>query len=103
MFLVMLSASTKAPFLITSLSSLSLLSAFQHLLLHTIGGDQSKDQHGLRLANSVAPVHGLQILLGVPIGIVNDHGISGCQVDAEAAGSGAEQEVLVARVPVEAI
>mmetsp|Transcript_4005 Transcript_4005/g.11635 ORF Transcript_4005/g.11635 Transcript_4005/m.11635 type:complete len:291 (+) Transcript_4005:992-1864(+) len=73
----------------------------EHSLLHRVGRDQPEDEDGLGLTDPVAPVHGLQVLLRVPVRIVDDHGVRGGQVDAQAPGPRAEEKVVVGRVVVE--
>lgn len=50
------------------------------------------DVHGVLLAYSVGPGHGLKVVLGVPVAVKDDHGISGGQVDAQPPCSGGQQE-----------
>mmetsp|Transcript_8835 Transcript_8835/g.30371 ORF Transcript_8835/g.30371 Transcript_8835/m.30371 type:complete len:382 (+) Transcript_8835:666-1811(+) len=75
----------------------------QHVLLHRVGRDQPEHQHGLGLANPVAPVHGLQVLLRVPVRVVDHHGIRRREVDAQTPGSRREQKVVEVGVLVERV
>ena len=50
--------------------------------------------NGLRLADPVAPVHGLQVGLGVPVRVVQYYCICGLQVNTETARSRAEEEAI---------
>ena len=56
-----------------------------------------------RLADAVAPRHRLEIVLRVPVGVVNDGGVGGGERDAHAAGSCGEQVDEALAVCVEAV
>ena len=55
------------------------------LLVDGVGRDEPVDHDGLGLANPVAPVLSLQVLLGVPVAVVDDAGVRCSEVDAQAA------------------
>ena len=46
----------------------------------------------LLLANPVSPVHGLQVHLWIPVGVVEDDDVGRVQVDAEASRAGGQHE-----------
>lgn len=64
-------------------------------------GCQSVDDDGFCLPDSVRAVLGLEILLGVPVRVVEDYRVGGDEVNALTPCSGAQQEDLVAGVRVE--
>jgi len=53
--------------------------------------------HGLRLADPVAPVHGLQVGLRVPVRVVQYDRVRGLEVDAQTARSRTEEEAIQRR------
>jgi len=55
-------------------------------------GDQAVHRHLPLLTNAVAASHGLQVILWVPVAIIDDDGIGRGQGDALAAGTGGQQE-----------
>ena len=65
---------------------------FHRLLLdllhfHCVLRDQSVDTYLFLLANSVRPIHSLQIHLRIPVAVVKDHCVGCHEVEAEASGS----------------
>ena len=46
----------------------------------------------LSLANPMSPIHRLKVNLGVPIRIIEHHGVSRCQVDTQPTSTGGEEE-----------
>ena len=48
----------------------------------------------LLLADTVTSSLSLEVVLGVPVAVIDDHRVRRHQVDAEAAGAGGEQEAL---------
>ena len=74
-------------------SYLALLSSpLQDLLLDGTLTDQPVHGDLLGLAQSMSPVHGLLVHRWVPVAVVEDDGVSSCQVDAEASCSCTQQE-----------
>ena len=63
-----------------------------HLLLHGVSGHQAEHLHNFRLADSVGPVHRLQVDLGVPVTVVQDDYVGGHEVETEATRSCRDQE-----------
>ena len=55
------------------------------LLVDGVGRDEPVDHDGLGLADPVAPVLSLQVLLGVPVAVVDDAGVGRGEIDAQAA------------------
>ena len=55
-------------------------------------GRQAEHVHGLGLPDAVAPVHRLHVRVRVPVRVVDDDRVRGGEVDAEATGSGRQQE-----------
>mmetsp|Transcript_20639 Transcript_20639/g.79043 ORF Transcript_20639/g.79043 Transcript_20639/m.79043 type:complete len:211 (-) Transcript_20639:787-1419(-) len=64
----------------------------EHVLLVGVAGDQAVDLHRLRLANAVAARLRLDVILGVPVAVVDHDSVGGGQVDAEAASPRGEEE-----------
>ena len=62
------------------------------LLVDGVLRDEPEHPDLLRLADPVGAIHGLQVHLGVPVGVVQDHDVSRVQVDAEAAGPRGQHE-----------
>jgi len=62
------------------------------LLLHSRLCDQSVDINFFLLPDSVGSVHGLEVHLGVPVGVIEDDVVRGHEVDAEATRTGREHE-----------
>lgn len=60
--------------------------------------DESQDNHLLLLADSVGSVLCLQIHLGVPVGVEQDHSVCCLQVETQASCSGTQEEDVVFRV-----
>ena len=58
-------------------------SSLHDLLVDGVSGDEPVDHDWLGLANPVAPVLRLEVLLGVPVTVVDDAGVSSCQVDTQ--------------------
>lgn len=56
--------------------------------------DEFIDVDGLGLADAVGAVHGLVVVLGVPVHVVQDDDVGGYEVYAEAAGFCGEEEQL---------
>lgn len=66
--------------------------------------DSPVDHDRLLLAQPVGPGLGLQVIVGVPVTVVDDDGVSCGQVDAQAPGFGGQQEdKIVCRAPVELV
>lgn len=59
--------------------------------------------HGLFLADSVSPIHGLDVVLGVPVDVVDDDPVGSDQVDAESSCPGREHEELILIAVVEGV
>ncbi len=59
--------------------------------------------HGLKLHQNVTAATHLQVLVGVPVGVVDDDGVSSCEVDSKAARARGQQEAEDARALVEAL
>ena len=59
-------------------------SSLHDLLVDGVSGDEPVDHDWLGLANPVAPVLRLEVLLGVPVAVVDDAGVSSGQIDAQA-------------------
>lgn len=57
--------------------------------------DQLVDMDWFFLSDAVGAVHGLYVVLRIPVDIVNDDSVCSCQVDAESPGACREQEYLV--------
>ncbi len=55
------------------------------------------DIDGVLLAYPVRSRHGLEVILGVPVAVKDDHGVSSGQVDAQPTCSGGQQEGKVTR------
>ena len=73
-------------------------------LVNAILCDEPVDDDWASLSNSVAPVLRLQVLLRVPIGVVDDARVGCRQVDPQATGAGADQEqhgLLVGEKPLD--
>jgi len=64
----------------------------EHLALVRVRRDQPVDGHVLLLADAVAARLRLQVILRIPVAVVDDDGVGGRQVDAEAARPRAQQE-----------
>ena len=58
-----------------------------NLLVDGVGCDQSVDHYWLGLPDSVTSVLSLEILLGIPVTVVNDTSVGRRQVDAETSSS----------------
>ena len=56
-----------------------------------------------RLPDPVCPVLSLQVLLWVPVGVVDDDCVSGSQVDAQTSGPGRQDEYFDVGVVVKAV
>ena len=65
---------------------------FEHVPLVSISCDETIDLDFLRLADSVASCLRLDVILRIPIGIVDDYGIGRSQVDTQTSCSGTQQE-----------
>mmetsp|Transcript_47611 Transcript_47611/g.79829 ORF Transcript_47611/g.79829 Transcript_47611/m.79829 type:complete len:768 (+) Transcript_47611:2909-5212(+) len=61
-------------------------------LLHRPVRDEAEHGDRLLLPDPVRAVLGLQVHLGVPVAVVQDHGVGGRQVDAQAPGAGGQHE-----------
>ena len=62
------------------------------LLVDGVGGDHPVDHDRLGLTDPVAPVLGLQVLLGVPVAVVDDASVGGGEVDPQTPGPGVDCE-----------
>ena len=58
-----------------------------NLLVDGVGCDQSVDHHWLGLPDSVTSVLCLEILLGIPVTVIDDASVGRRQVDAETSSS----------------
>ncbi|KAH6611038.1 hypothetical protein Trco_001058 [Trichoderma cornu-damae] len=67
-------------------------SAFQNLFLDGVGADETQNSHLVLLTDTVGAVLGLQILVRIPVRVVNDDGIGSLQVEAQTAGTSRQQE-----------
>ena len=45
----------------------------------------------------------LQVLVGVPVGVIDDDGVSGCEIDAQAARARGQQEAEDVRALIEVL
>ena len=54
----------------------------EHVALDRVRSREPEDEHGPLLADAVAAVHGLEVVVRVPVRVVDDDGIRGGQVDA---------------------
>lgn len=66
--------------------------AFNHFLLYSVFAHQSVDIDILLLADTMGPVHCLQINLRVKIRIEKHYVVGSCQVDSKSAGSCRDQK-----------
>lgn len=82
--------------------------------LNRVGGDEPVDDDRLLLADAVAAILGLEIHLRVlqgqripaaayPIAVVEDDGVGGGEIDAEATGARADEENLDVGVAIEVL
>lgn len=55
------------------------------------------DVDSVFLADPVGPRHGLQVVLGIPVTVEDNHSVSSGQVDAQAACPGGQKEGKVTR------
>ena len=55
------------------------------------------DVDSVLLAYPVRPGHGLEVVLGVPVAVKDDHRVSSGQVDAQPTCSGGQQEGKITR------
>lgn len=55
------------------------------------------DVDSVFLAYPVRPRHGLEVILGVPVAVKDDHSVSSGQVDAQPTCSGRQQEGKITR------
>lgn len=63
-----------------------------------LSGDEAIDLHSLALPDPVAASLSLQVILGVPVGIEDDAGVSSSQVDAQPACPCAQEKDKAIRV-----
>jgi hypothetical protein len=64
----------------------------EHFGLIGIGSDESIDSDLLLLADSMGPCCGLDIVLGVPVGIIDDDFSGGDEINAHSACLGGDKE-----------
>ena len=69
-------------------------SPLDDLLFNGLLGNKSVDNDLPLLADSVRPVNGLQVHLGIPVRVEKYHDVGLVEVDADAASSGREDEDL---------
>ncbi|KAF7456231.1 hypothetical protein HWI79_3231 [Cryptosporidium felis] len=58
-----------------------------YLLFYGVFMAESEDEDGLFLADPVGPVHGLEVRLGVPVRVIENHDVGSGQVNPQASGS----------------
>mmetsp|Transcript_32611 Transcript_32611/g.92452 ORF Transcript_32611/g.92452 Transcript_32611/m.92452 type:complete len:380 (-) Transcript_32611:1553-2692(-) len=73
-----------------------LLALLHHPLLNGCACHKPVDHHRLLLPQPMGPRLGLQIVVGVPVGVKDNDGVCSGEVDAQAAGPGGEKEAEVA-------
>mmetsp|Transcript_49779 Transcript_49779/g.83398 ORF Transcript_49779/g.83398 Transcript_49779/m.83398 type:complete len:388 (+) Transcript_49779:731-1894(+) len=64
----------------------------EHLLLVGPLCDEAVDLNVVLLPDAVAPGLSLDVVLGVPVAVEDDHGVGACEVDADTAGPCGQQE-----------
>mmetsp|Transcript_27083 Transcript_27083/g.59561 ORF Transcript_27083/g.59561 Transcript_27083/m.59561 type:complete len:286 (+) Transcript_27083:2321-3178(+) len=69
-----------------------LLSPLNYLFFDSVFAYQTVDTDGLFLAQSMATILGLQILLGIPIRIVQDANVCRLEIDSEPSGTSRQNE-----------
>lgn len=69
-------------------------SPLDDLLFNRLLSNKSVDNNLPLLADSVGPVNGLQVNLGIPVRVKKDHDVGLVEVDADTASSGREDEDL---------
>lgn len=72
-------------------------------LLNSRAGSETKDDNGPGLTDTVAAILGLEILLGIKVGVEEDDCISRSEVDALAASTSRQEEDLIIRVIIEGL
>ena len=73
------------------------------LLLDGVLGDEAVDVDDARLTDAVRSVHGLQVLLRIPVVLDKYDRVGAGQVETEAAHLGREQQHVYAGIRVEAL
>ena len=76
---------------------------FEEGLFDCAFSGETVDDDGFGLPDTVGAVLGLKVLLGVPVAVEEDDGVSRRKVDAKPAGTGGEEKELVALLGVEVI
>ena len=66
--------------------------AFKHTLLDTALRNETEDINLLGLTDTMGTVHGLQVGLRVPVTVIQNDNVGGCEVDTQTTSASREQE-----------
>ena len=69
-----------------------LLRSFQDILFHCAHRHEAVDVDVILLPDTVSSAHRLQVVLGVPIGVKDDDGVCGCEIDTQASSTRGQEE-----------
>ena len=88
-----LSSSSPRPlFLLTHHPSHTPYTPVKHLSFIGVSGDETIHFHCLVLTNPVAASLSLDVILGIPVRVIDDHSVCGGEVDSQSPGTSAQQE-----------
>src|ERR1700712_4387241 len=75
----------------------------QDLLLQCTSRDQAVDVNDLLLADTMGTVHGLNILLRIPVMFHEDDSVSSRKVETQSTDTGGQEQDVVTGISIEAV
>lgn len=67
-------------------------------LLHGVTSDEAVDHDLVCLTNSVGATEGLDVVVGVPVRVINNDSVRCCQIDAQTPSTSRQQEGKLRRI-----